>query len=36
MKKFNTLLHNPDVQGILVITFMVCAIAIAFVLSMGK
>jgi hypothetical protein len=36
MKKIYSLLHNPDVQGAIVITFIVVAIAVGFILSLGK
>ncbi len=36
MKKIYSLLHNPDVQGAILITCIVCAIVLAFVLTLGK
>ena len=36
MKKINTYLHNPDVQGALLISFIVVAIALVTVLTWGK
>ena len=36
MKKIYSLLHKPDVQGAILITFIVCAILVAFLLTLGK
>lgn len=36
MKKINSMLHNPSVQGIITITFIVCAIVAAFLLTLDK
>jgi hypothetical protein len=36
MKKINSLLHNPDVQGAITIAFIVCAIVAAFLLTLDK
>jgi|GEM_PF-970892 len=36
MKKLNTYLHKPDVQGAIVISCIVLAIAIVTVLTWGK
>lgn len=36
MKKIYSLLHNPDVQGAILITFIVSAIVIAFLFTLGK
>jgi hypothetical protein len=36
MKKFYSLLHNPDVQGAILITLIISAIIIAFIFTLGK
>jgi len=36
MKKINTYLHNPDVQGAIVISFIVLAIALVTMFTWGK
>lgn len=36
MKKINTLLHNPDVQGGLVMAAIVVTIVVATILTWGK
>jgi hypothetical protein len=36
MKKINTYLHNPDVQGGLVMAFIVVTIVTAMILTWGK
>lgn len=36
MKKINTYLHNPDVQGAIVISFIVLSIALVTMLTWGK
>jgi hypothetical protein len=36
MKKLNTYLHNPDVQGAILISFIVLSIALVTMLTWGK
>jgi hypothetical protein len=36
MKKIYSLLHNADVQGAIIITFIVLSIAVGFILTLGK
>jgi hypothetical protein len=36
MKKLNTYLHKPDVQGAILVSFIVLAIAIVTLLTWGK
>jgi hypothetical protein len=36
MKKLNILLHKPDVQGAIIISFIFLAIAVVTVLTWGK
>jgi len=36
MKKLNTYLHKPDVQGAILVTCMILAIAIVTLLTWGK
>ena len=36
MKKLNTLLHKPDVQGAILISFIILSIAVVTILTWGK
>jgi len=36
MKKINSALHNPNVQGGIVLTVLFLGVVVAFVLSLGK
>jgi len=36
MKKINSMLHNPDVQGGLILTVIFLGVVVAFVISLGK
>jgi len=36
MKKINALLHNPDVQGGIVLTVIFLGVVVAFLVSLGR